>query len=139
MIQKLTHTTIYTLDQNDAFDFYVTKLGFEVRTDAAMENGFRWLTVGPKSQPDLEIVLMPVDNPRMGPEKTKVLREAIQMGLVGGGVFSCADCRKTYEELSAKGVEFTQPPTDRFYGVEALFKDPSGVWFSLTQPKPWSA
>jgi predicted enzyme related to lactoylglutathione lyase len=138
MIQKLTHTTIYTLDQNSAYDFYVTKLGFEVRTDSTMDNGFRWLTVGPKSQPDLEIVLMPVDNPMMAPEKTKVLREAIQLGLVGGGVFSCADCQQTYEDLRNKGVEFTQPPTDRFYGVEALFKDPSGVWFSLTQPKPWS-
>jgi catechol 2,3-dioxygenase-like lactoylglutathione lyase family enzyme len=57
MIRKLSHATIYVLDQEKAFDFYVNKLGFEVRTDAPMDGGFRWLTVGPKDQPDIEIVL----------------------------------------------------------------------------------
>ena len=135
MIQRLSHVTIWVLDQDAAFDFYVNKLGFEVHTDAKMDNGFRWLTVSPKGQPDLEIVLMPTGpGPMMDQETSDALRTLIQKGKLGAGVFATADCRKTYEELKAKGVEFSQPPTERFYGVEALMKDNSGNWFSLGSP-----
>jgi len=110
VITRLSHATIYVLDQDEALKFYRDKLGFEVRDDMTMDNGFRWLTVGPKTQPDLDM---------------------------GAGVLSVDDCRKTYEELKAKGVEFLSPPTDSFYGVEALFKDNSGNWFSMTEHKKW--
>lgn len=134
MIQRLSHATIYVLDQNDAYDFYVNKLGFDVRTDHTMDNGFRWLTVGPKGQPNFEIALMPsAPSPMLDAQTSETLRSLIQKGALGTGVFETADCKKTYEELTAKGVEFSQPPTDRFYGIEALFKDNSGNWFSLTQ------
>jgi catechol 2,3-dioxygenase-like lactoylglutathione lyase family enzyme len=134
MIQRLSHVTIYVLDQDAAYDFYVNKLGLEVRTDAPMGNGFRWLTVGPKGQPDLEIALMPsTPGPMMDQETSDLLRTLIRKGAIGHGVMETADCRKTYEELTARGVEFQQPPTERFYGIEALFKDNSGNWFSLTQ------
>lgn len=137
MIQRLSHVTIWVLDQDAAFDFYVNKLGFEVHTDAKMDNGFRWLTVSPKGQPDLEIVLMPTaPGPMMDQETSDALRTLIQKGKLGAGVFATADCRKTYDELKAKGVEFSQPPTERFYGVEALMKDNSGNWFSLGSPLP---
>lgn len=140
MIQRLSHTTIYVLDQDKAYDFYVHKLGFDVKTDARMDNGFRWLTVAPKGQPDLEIVLMPTTpGPMMDAESTEALRALIRKGKLGAGVLETADVRKTYEELKAKGVEFMQPPTERFYGIEALFKDDSGNWFSLTQRKPGGA
>lgn len=133
MIQRLSHVTIWVLNQDEAYDFYVNKLGFNVHTDAKMDNGFRWLTVTPKGQPDLEIVLMPTDiGPMMDQETSEALRTLIRKGKLGAGVFATADCRKTYEELTAKGVEFSQPPTDRFYGVEALMKDNSGNWFSLS-------
>lgn len=135
MIQRLSHVGLYVLDQDAARDFYVNKLGFEVRTDATMDNGYRWLTVGPKAQPDLEIILQLVGNPMMKPEVAATLRRLLEEGQMSGGAFDTADCRKTYEELAAKGVEFLQPPTERFYGVEALMKDNSGNWFSLTQHK----
>jgi catechol 2,3-dioxygenase-like lactoylglutathione lyase family enzyme len=136
MIQRLSHVTIYVLDQDGAYDFYVNKLGFDVRTDARMDNGFRWLTVGPKGQPDLEIALMPaVPSPMMDQETSDALRTLIGKGVLGAGVFETADCLKTYEELKAKGVEFKSPPTERFYGIEALLKDNSGNWFSMTQRK----
>jgi len=134
MIQRLSHTTIYVLDQDTAYDFYVNKLGFEVRTDARMEGGFRWLTVGPKGQPDLEMALMPTaPGPMMDQETSDMLRALIRKGTIGSGVLETADVQKEYEELKARGVEFSQPPQERFYGIEALFKDDSGNWFSLTQ------
>jgi catechol 2,3-dioxygenase-like lactoylglutathione lyase family enzyme len=135
MIQRLSHTTIYVLDQDAARDFYVNKLGFEVRMDASMDSGFRWLTVGPKGQPDLQIILMKVDGPNMQPDVAATLRDLLVRGKLGGGVLQTSDCRKTYEELKAKGVEFLSPPKEQFYGVEALVKDNSGNWFSLTEPK----
>ncbi len=137
MIQRLSHVTIWVLDQDAAYDFYVNKLGFDVHTDAKMDNGFRWLTVTPKGQPDLEIALMPTaPGPMMDQETSDALRTLIKKGKMGAGVFATADCRKTYEELAAKGVEFSQPPTERFYGMEALMKDNSGNWFSLSSPLP---
>jgi catechol 2,3-dioxygenase-like lactoylglutathione lyase family enzyme len=137
MIQRMSHTTIWVLDQDAAYDFYINKLGFEVRTDASMGEGFRWLTVGPKGQPDLEIVLMKVaPSPHLDEQSAETLRQLVQKGVLGSGVFDTADCRKTYEELKAKGVEFLQPPEERFYGIEAMFRDNSGNWFSMTQPKP---
>ena len=135
MIQRISHTGIYVLDQDAARDFYVNKLGFEVRDDATMDNGFRWLTVGPKTQPDLNLILIKVDGPNIKPEVAKTLRDLLERGILSGGVLHTSDCRKTYEELRTKGVEFIQPPTERFYGVEALMKDNSGNWFSMTETK----
>ena len=136
MIKKLSHVSIYVLDQDRAREFYVDKLGFEVRTDATMEGGFRWLTVGPKDQPDLEIVLMPVKGGMaMTEENAKKLRELVEAGALGAGVFFTNDVHGDYEALKRKGVTFKSPPTERFYGTEAIVKDDSGNWFSLTQPK----
>jgi catechol 2,3-dioxygenase-like lactoylglutathione lyase family enzyme len=136
MIQRLSHSAIWVLDQDAAYDFYVNKLGFEVRTDATMENGFRWLTVGPKSQPGMEIILMKVaPGPKLPEAAAETLRDLVSSGFLGAGAFETADCRQTYEELKAKGVHFDSPPTEQFYGIEALFRDPSGNWFSLTQHK----
>jgi catechol 2,3-dioxygenase-like lactoylglutathione lyase family enzyme len=135
MIQRLSHTTLYVLDQDAAKDFYVNKLGFEARMDAKMDNGFRWLTVSPKGQPDLQIILMQVDGPFIQPEAAAALRTLLTEGKINGGVMQTSDCRKTYEELTAKGVEFVSPPKEQFYGVEAVMKDNSGNWFSMTEPK----
>ena len=136
MIQRMTHVTVWVLDQEEARDFYVNKLGFEIRDDAKMDNGFRWLTVSPKGQPDLRIVLMSTaPGPMMDQETSDTLRGLIRKGVMGAGVFETADCKKTYEELKSAGVIFSQPPEERFYGIEALMKDNSGNWFSMTQPK----
>jgi predicted enzyme related to lactoylglutathione lyase len=134
MIQKLSHATIYVLDQDEALDFYTNKLGFEVRMDMSMDDGFRWVTVGPKTQPDLEIVLYAVKAGGMLDENAVGhLRALLASGASGGGVFATDDCHATYEELKAKGVEFVSPPQEQPYGVEAVFKDTFGNVFSLTQ------
>jgi catechol 2,3-dioxygenase-like lactoylglutathione lyase family enzyme len=136
MIQRMSHASIFVLDQDVAKDFYVGKLGFEVNTDETMPNGFRWLTVNPKGQPGFEIILMKVaPGPKLQEEDVASMTHLIKRGALGAGAFETADCRKTYEELKAKGVEFLSPPTDQFYGVEAVFKNPFGNWFSMTQPK----
>ena len=133
MLKKLSHTTIYVNDQAAALEFYTKKLGLEVRTDATME-GFRWLTVGVPGQPELEIVLMEPKPGFMFDEDTvKQIRALVAKGAFGGGVFSTSDCEATYAELKARGVEFVSPPAKKPYGTEALFKDDSGNWFSLTQ------
>ena len=136
MIQRMSHSAIFVLDQDQAKDFYVNKLGFDVKTDATMPNGFRWLTVSPKGQPDLEIILMKVaPGPKIQEKDVENIKELIKKGAFGAGVFDTADCHKTYEELRAKGVEFLAPPKEEFYGVQAVFRDPFGNWFSLTEPK----
>jgi catechol 2,3-dioxygenase-like lactoylglutathione lyase family enzyme len=138
MIQRLSHVTFYVNNQEEAKQFYVGKLGFEVRTDHTMDNGFRWLTVGPPSQPELEIVLMePMAGPMLDEEAAAAMRLLLKKGVLGGGVFHVDDCRKTYEDLKKKGVQFAGAPEDRFYGVEAVMKDGLGNWFSMTQPKAW--
>jgi catechol 2,3-dioxygenase-like lactoylglutathione lyase family enzyme len=136
MIQKMAYAAIFVLDQDQAVNFYVNKLGFELKMDQSTPNGFRWLTVSPKGQSDFQIILMKVaPGPKLQPEDVQTIGELMKKGAFGAGVFQTADCRKTYEELKAKGVEFLSPPKEQFYGIEAVFRDPFGNWFSMTQPK----
>jgi catechol 2,3-dioxygenase-like lactoylglutathione lyase family enzyme len=133
MITKMNHVSIFVLNQDSAYEFYVNKLGFKVHTDASMGPGMRWLTVCPPEQPGLEITLMPIIAGGMmfNKESEKQMKELVSKGTFGFGVFECNDLLATYEELKSKGVEFTKEPTKEFYGFEALFKDDSGNWFSL--------
>jgi len=134
MISKLSHVSVFVLDQDSAFDFYVNKLGFKVHTDAPMGPGMRWLTVTPPEQPALEITLMAIAEGMMfNKESAAAMRAMVKNGTFGFGVFECNDIYATYEELKAKGVEFKKAPKKEFYGIEALFKDDSGNWFSLSQ------
>lgn len=136
MISKMSHVSIYVLNQDSAYDFYVNKLGFKVHTDAQMGPGMRWLTVTPPEQPELEITLMPiVEGMVFTKESAEAMRKLVEHGTFGFGVFECNDIYATYEELKQKGVEFSKAPKEEFYGVEALFKDDSGNWFSLGQKK----
>ena len=124
------------MDQDSAFNFYVNQLGFIVHTDAVMGPGMRWLAVCPPEQPDLEISLMAIsENMMFNADSAKQMRALVSSGTFGFGVFECKDLWATYEELKAKGVEFTKEPTKEFYGFEALFKDDSGNWFSLGETK----
>jgi catechol 2,3-dioxygenase-like lactoylglutathione lyase family enzyme len=137
MIKRMSHAMVWVTDQEAAQRFYTEKLGFEVRTDATMDNGFRWLTVGPKEQPDFELILSYAGPPMLDEETAATVRALIAKGALGSGVWETDDCRATFEELSARGVEFTQEPAERPYGVEAVFRDPFGNWFSLGQhPAP---
>ena len=136
MIQKQSHTSVFVLSQDDALIFYRDKLGFEVRADMKMEGGFRWLTVGPKGQPDFNLILIePNPGAMFDIEAANQIRALVEKGAFGIGVFETSDCRATYEDLSSKGVHFISKPTERFYGIEALVKDNSGNWFSLTERK----
>jgi catechol 2,3-dioxygenase-like lactoylglutathione lyase family enzyme len=136
MITKLSHASIFVLNQESAYDFYVNKLGFKVHTDAPMGEGMRWLTICPPEQPDLEITLMQISEGVMfNKETAETMRKLVEKGTFGFGVFECDDIYATYEELKEKGVEFSKPPKEEFYGIEALFKDDSGNWFSLGQKK----
>lgn len=133
MIQRLSHTSVFVLDQERAKAFYTDKLGFDVHTDAKMGD-FRWLTVSPKGQPDFEIALMPLaKSPMLDEETVKTIRGLVEKGVMSGGVLETDDCRATYEALEAKGVEFRSPPAERPYGVEAVLRDDSGNWFSVVE------
>jgi uncharacterized glyoxalase superfamily protein PhnB len=97
---------------------------------------FRWLTVSPKGQPDFQIILMKLaPHGHMDAESAAALRGLIQKGVSAAGIFETGDIQKTYQELSARGVEFVSPPEKKFYGTEAVFKDPTGNWFSLAERK----
>lgn len=135
MIQRISHVTIYVLDQEEAKDFYVNKLGMDLKQDVKMDNGFRWITVSPKGQPDVQLILMDTHPGHLfSEEDSEKLRGLIKAGKIGPGVFNSADCQKTFEELRDKGVKFHKEPTQEFYGVEALLEDNSGNWFSMTTP-----
>jgi catechol 2,3-dioxygenase-like lactoylglutathione lyase family enzyme len=137
MITKLSHMSLFVTDQEKAYDFYVTKLGFKVHTDAKMENGFRWLTVTPPDQPDLQIALLvPLSaSSEMNEEVKNAFKILFQHSALGAGVLFTPDCKATYEELKAKGVAFKSEPKKQFYGLEAIVTDGVGNWFSMTQPK----
>lgn len=136
MIQKQSHTSVFVLNQDEALNFYRDTLGFEVRADMKMEGGFRWLTVGPKGTPDFNLILIePCAGPMFDAGTAEQIRELVGKGAFGIGVFETSDCRATYENLKSKGVQFMSAPTERFYGIEALVKDNSGNWFSLTERK----
>ena len=134
MIRKLTFSTVYVLNQESAYDFYVNKLGFKVHTDAPLGNNNRWLTVTPPDQPEIELSLMLVTEGRMfSKEAVITVTDLIKKGTFGHGGFECNDIYATYEELKSKGVVFAQAPKEESYGVAAVFTDDSGNWFSLSQ------
>ncbi|MFE2062028.1 MULTISPECIES: VOC family protein [unclassified Streptomyces] len=132
MIQGLAITTVWTFDQQRTKAFFTEKLGFEVRDDIAMGD-MRWVTVGAKGQPDVRLTLMRLDGPGLDPESAEALRKLVAKGVMGAGAFSTDDCRGDYETFSARGVEFVQEPKERPYGIEAIFRDDNGNWYSLTQ------
>ena len=136
MIQRQSHSTIYVIDQEEALEFYRDTLGFEVRTDMPMNDELRWVTLSPKGQPDLEIILAPIaPGPMFSAETAEEMKALVEKGALGIGVFETNDIHGDYERLSKQGVEFVSPPEEKFYGIEAIVKDNSGNWFSLTQRK----
>lgn len=133
MITRLGVVGIYVTDYDEALAFFVDKLGFELRNDVMMENGFRWLTVGPPASPEFQANLS-VPGPPMHDEETAAMIKAlVAKGAIGAGAWNTDDCRRTFQEYSARGVEFLQEPAERPYGVEAVFRDPFGNWYSLNE------
>ncbi|MDQ4007769.1 MAG: VOC family protein [Actinomycetota bacterium] len=137
MITNVSLVTVYCLDQTETRDFYVDVLGFAARTDISMGEGFRWVTVAHPSQPELEITLM-TPGPPLEPDAADFVRGQLEKGQMGGLGLRVDDCKKTYDELSAKGVTFLQEPSDRPYGVEAVMRDNTGNWLVLVEPREFA-
>jgi predicted enzyme related to lactoylglutathione lyase len=134
MIDNISLFTLYVTDQDDAKKFYIDTLGFVEKSDVRMGEGFRWVTVGHPAQPELEVTLM-VPGPPLDDGMAEAVRRALANGSMGGFGLRTSDCHQTYKELSDKGVEFVQPPSDRPYGVEAVMRDNSGNWLVLVEPR----
>jgi predicted enzyme related to lactoylglutathione lyase len=133
---RIANAQLWVHDQDEALAFYTEKLGFEVRTDATLPElgDFRWLTVSPAEQPDFAIVLMAIPGPPvMDEEVANQVRSLMAKGFAGTVFLTTEDCQASYEELKARGVEFTEEPEERPYGIDAGFRDPSGNSFRLTQ------
>ena len=133
---RIANAQLWVHDQDEALAFYTEKLGMEVRADVTLpEMGdFRWLTVGPVGQPDFAIVLMAIPGPPlMDPETTEQVRSMMAKGFAGTVFLTTDDCQASYEELRGRGVEFTEQPEERPYGIDSGFRDPSGNGLRLTQ------
>jgi uncharacterized glyoxalase superfamily protein PhnB len=133
---KIATAQLWVHDQNEALAFYTQKLGFEIRADATLPEmgNFRWLTVGPAGQPGVDIVLMAIPGPPvMDPETAEQVRSLMGKGFAGTVFLTTEDCQGSYEELLARGVEFSEAPEERPYGIDSGFRDPSGNSFRLTQ------
>jgi catechol 2,3-dioxygenase-like lactoylglutathione lyase family enzyme len=137
MISNVSLMTVWVNDLDDALAFYTEKLGFELREDVTVGD-YRWLTVGHADQPDLKLNLA-LPGPPIDEEAAGYFRRMLAKGVMPGGGLDVDDCRKTYEELSAKGVTFLSEPADRPYGVEAVMRDNSGNWWVLIESKPYTA
>ncbi len=137
MLKQLTHVNQWVHDQDEALAFYTEKLGMELRDDVTIPEmgSFRWLTVGPVGQPDIAVVLMEVPGPPVFDSETaEQLKTLVAKGAAGGLFFMTDDCRATYEELKNRGVEFSQEPMERPYGIDAGFRDPSGNQIRMMEP-----
>jgi catechol 2,3-dioxygenase-like lactoylglutathione lyase family enzyme len=137
MITNISLVTVFCLDQDETRDYYVDILGFEPRTDVTMGEGYRWVTVVHPSQPELEVTLM-TPGPPLDEEAAAFIRRQLEKGQMGGLGLRVDDCRKTFSELSAKGVTFLQEPSERPYGVEAVMRDNSGNWLVLVEPQEFT-
>jgi len=135
---RISTAQLWVDDQDQALEFWTKKAGMEVRSDVTLpEMGdFRWLTVGPAGQPDVAIVLMAIPGPPvMDPETAEQVRDLMSKGFAGTVFLTTDDVRGDYEELRNRGVEFTEDPEERPYGIDCGFRDPSGNSVRLTQPR----
>ena len=135
-MMRIANAQLWVHDQDEALAFYTQKLGWEVRADVTLpEMGdFRWLTVGPSAQEDFSVVLMAVPGPPLVDEETaEQISTLVAKGFAGTVFLTTDDCRASYAELRDRGVEFTEEPTERPYGIDAGFRDPSGNSLRLTQ------
>jgi uncharacterized glyoxalase superfamily protein PhnB len=138
---RISTAQLWVHDQDEALAFYTEKLGMELRADVSFpEMGdFRWLTVGPPGQEDVSIVLMAIPGaPVLNDETAEQIRALMAKGFAGTVFLTTDDCRASYEELKARGVEFSEEPEERPYGIDSGFRDPSGNSFRLTQVKELS-
>jgi catechol 2,3-dioxygenase-like lactoylglutathione lyase family enzyme len=135
---KVGNAQLWVHDQEEALAFWTQKVGMEVRADVTLPElgDFRWLAVGPANQPDFAIVLMAIPGPPvMDAETAGQVKDLMAKGFAGTVFLVTDDCRASYEELRARGVEFTEAPEERPYGIDSGFRDPSGNAIRLTEPR----
>ena len=137
MITNISLASVFVKDVDASKAFYIDVLGFEEHTDITMGDGYRWCTVKHPSQPELQVHLTP-PGPPFTPEMTDAINRSLDEGGMNGLGLAVDDCRRTFEELSAKGVVFLQEPAERPYGVEALCRDNSGNWMVLIEQREFS-
>jgi predicted enzyme related to lactoylglutathione lyase len=133
---RIANAQLWVHDQDEALAFYTEKLGMEVRSDVTLPElgDFRWLTVGPAGQPDVSIVLMAIPGePVMDRETAEQVKGLMAKGFAGTIFLTTDDCQAAYEELKGRGVEFTEEPEERPYGIDSMFRDPSGNTLRLTE------
>ena len=127
---------LWVHDQDEALRFYTEKVGLEIRQDVTVPEmgNFRWLTVGPPQQDDIAIVLMAIPGPPlMDADTERQVRDLVAKGFAGTVFLSTDNCRASYKELVGRGVEFTEEPSERPYGIDAGLRDPSGNAIRLVQ------
>jgi catechol 2,3-dioxygenase-like lactoylglutathione lyase family enzyme len=137
MITNVSLVTVWVNNQDEAKAFYIDTLGFEEASDVRMGDGYRWLTVRHPGHPELQLTLMK-PGPPLDEADAAVFQRMLGKGSLGAVGLATDDCRKTHQELVAKGVTFIQEPADRPYGVEAVLRDNSGNWMVLVEPKPYT-
>ncbi|GAA3387709.1 VOC family protein [Cryptosporangium minutisporangium] len=138
MITNISITSVFVKDVDASKAFYLDVLGFVEHTDITLADGsYRWCTVTHPSQPELQVHLT-VPGPPHSPEMVAAINRALDEGGMHGLGLNVDDCRKTYDDLRAKGVEFLQEPEERPYGVEAVARDNSGNWMVLIEPRAFS-
>ncbi|MGZ4447908.1 MAG: VOC family protein [Nocardioides sp.] len=137
MITNISIASVFVQDIDASRDFYVDVLGFDLKDDITLGEGYRWCTVVHPSQPELQVHLT-IPGPPFSPELVEALNRAQADGGLNGLGMNVDDCQKTFEELSAKGVQFLQEPSERPYGVEALCRDNSGNWIVLVEPREYA-
>jgi catechol 2,3-dioxygenase-like lactoylglutathione lyase family enzyme len=138
---RITRAQFWVHDQDEALAFYTQKLGMEVRADVTLpEMNFRWLTVGPAGQPDVDIVLMAIPGPPMMDDETaEQVRSLMAKGFAGTIFLTTDDVHASFDELRNRGVEFVEEPEERPYGIDSSFRDPSGNHIRLTQVREMAA
>jgi catechol 2,3-dioxygenase-like lactoylglutathione lyase family enzyme len=136
MITNVSLATVWVTDQDEAKAFYIDKLGFQEGADITLGDGYRWVTVAHPDHPELQLTLS-IPGPPLDDEDAAYVRRMLAKGGLGAVGLATDDCRKTHEELVAKGVEFIQEPADRPYGVEAIVRDNSGNWLVMVEAKPF--
>jgi len=132
----ITHSHVWVFDLDEAIDFYVGTLGFEIATDVDLEF-MRWVTVQAPGQPERQVLLELTAPPSLDPGSAETVRDLVSKGATGFALgLTTDDCRGTYEALRAKGVEFVEEPTERFYGIDCAIRDPFGNQIRITEPAP---
>jgi catechol 2,3-dioxygenase-like lactoylglutathione lyase family enzyme len=148
MPNAISHVAVWVHDQDEALAFYTDKLGFELREDVNLgeldegaresedraSDDYRWITVGPPGQPEVNLMLSKPAPPAIDEDTAEQLLELIAKGAMGPGIIRVEDCRKTCKELEDRGVELTTQPEERFYGIDASVRDPSGNLWRIVQP-----